>query len=210
MKECPNPDDASLYQTYLSMILGVFLVACRDLCELRYIASQHWDSFMEPIRSGEIDRTQPVKLWRHLEPRLRASLNQVYLRGPDSDGGNPSSLGGLKTELPFFSKFLIIAAYLASYNPARYDRRLFVKAKEGRKNKDKGLKSLKKQKLHNAARLMGPKVFPIDRLMAIFYSIVEERVTPSLNLFVQVFFSILILLNIISPEAFAIFVYHSI
>jgi origin recognition complex subunit 5 len=189
MKECPNPEDTSLYQTYLSMILGVFLVACRDLCELRYIASQHWESFMEPIRSGEIDRSQPVKLWRHLEPQLRASLNQVYLRGPDS-GGNTSSLGGLKTELPFFSKFLIIAAYLASYNPARYDRRLFVKAKEGRKNKDKGLKSLKKQKLHNAARLMGPKVFPIDRLMAIFYSIVEERVTPSLNLFVQVFYGI--------------------
>jgi len=189
MKECPNPDDASLYQTYLSMILGVFLVACRDLCELRYIASQHWNSFMEPIRSGEIDQSQPVKLWRHLEPQLRASLNQVYLRGDDS-GGNTSSLGGLKTELPFFSKFLIIAAYLASYNPARYDRRLFVKAKEGRKNKDKGLKSLKKQKLHNAARLMGPKMFPIDRLMAIFYSIVEERVTPSLNLFVQVLSSI--------------------
>ena len=93
-------------------------------------------------------------------------------------------------ELPFFSKFLIIAAYLASYNPARYDRRLFVKAKEGRKNKDKGLKSLKKQKLHNAARLMGPKVFPIDRLMAIFYSIVDERVTPSLNIFVQVWDSL--------------------
>lgn len=164
------------------MILGVFLVACRDFCELRYIASQHWNAFMEPITSGEIDKTQTVKLWRHLEPKLRSSLNQVYVRGPDTCGTQI----GLKMELPFFSKFLIIAAYLASYNPARYDRRLFVKAKEGRKNKDKGLKSLKKQKLHNAARLMGPKVFPIDRLMAIFYSIVEERVTPSLNIFVQV------------------------
>lgn len=182
MREYPDSENASLYQTYLSMILGVFLVACRDFCELRYIASQHWDSFMEPINRGDIDKNQSVKLWRHLEPKLRLSLNQVYLRGPDSCGNQI----GLKMELPFFSKFLIIAAYLASYNPARYDRRLFVKAKEGRKNKDKGLKSLKKQKLHNAARLMGPKVFPIDRLMAIFYSIVEERVTPSLNIFVQV------------------------
>ena len=40
MKECPPAADAFLYQTYLSMILGVFLCACRDLCELRYIASQ--------------------------------------------------------------------------------------------------------------------------------------------------------------------------
>lgn len=181
MKECPKDEDPILYQTYLSMILGVFMFACRDLCELRYIASQHWEPFIEPINCGEIEKNQTVKLWRHLEPKLRASLNQVYVRGPDTTASQT-----FKTELPFFSKFLIIAAYLASYNPARYDRRLFVKAKEGRKQKNKGLKSLKKQKLHNAARLMGPKVFPIDRLMAIFYSIVEERVTPSLNLFVQV------------------------
>ena len=179
-KEYDNTEEPALYTMYLSMILGVFLFACRDLCELRYIASQNFDSFMEPIRTNQIEKNQPVKLWRHLEPKLRQCLNQVYLRGSDS-----SNLC-LKTELPFFSKFLIIAAYLASYNPAKYDRRLFVKAKEGKKNKGQGLKSLKKQKLHNAARLMGPKVFPIDRLMAIFYSIVEERVTPSLNIFVQV------------------------
>merc|ERR1712071_223758 len=179
-RDCGQDDDKSLYTMYLSMILGVFRFACRDLCELRYIASQNFSSFMEPIISNQIEKNQPVKLWRHLEPKLRQSLNQVYLRGSDSDNIT------LKTELPFFSKFLIIAAYLASYNPAKYDRRLFVKAKEGRKNKGRGLKSLKKQKLHNAARLMGPKVFPIDRLMAIFYSIVEERVTPSLNIFVQI------------------------
>lgn len=186
MKEHPD-QESLLYRTYLSMILGVFFFACRDLCELRYIAAQHWESFLEPIRSGEVDRSQPIKLWRHLEPKLRSSLNQVYLRGPDcetSSSSVPPAL--LKTELPFFSKFLLIAAYLASHNPARYDRRLFVTAKEGRKNMNKGLKSLKKQKLHHAARLIGPKIFPIDRLMAIFYSIVEERVTPSLNLFVQV------------------------
>jgi hypothetical protein len=30
-------------------------------------------------------------------------------------------------ELPYYSKFLLIAAYLASYNPARTDRRFFLK-----------------------------------------------------------------------------------
>lgn len=30
-------------------------------------------------------------------------------------------------ELPYYSKFLLIAAYLASYNPARTDKRFFVK-----------------------------------------------------------------------------------
>lgn len=30
-------------------------------------------------------------------------------------------------ELPYYSKFILIAAYLASYNPARTDRRFFLK-----------------------------------------------------------------------------------
>lgn len=30
-------------------------------------------------------------------------------------------------ELPYYSKFLLIAAYLASYNPVRTDKRFFLK-----------------------------------------------------------------------------------
>ena len=30
-------------------------------------------------------------------------------------------------ELPYYSKFLLIAAYLASYNPVKVDRRFFAK-----------------------------------------------------------------------------------
>jgi hypothetical protein len=32
-----------------------------------------------------------------------------------------------QVELPYFSKFLLIAAYIASYNPSKTDRRFFVK-----------------------------------------------------------------------------------
>lgn len=32
-------------------------------------------------------------------------------------------------ELPYYSKFLLIAAYLASYNPVRTDKRFFLKVK---------------------------------------------------------------------------------
>lgn len=40
----------------------------------------------------------------------------------------PSGLSAhTHVELPFYSKFLLIAAYLASYNPARTDKRFFLK-----------------------------------------------------------------------------------
>lgn len=35
-------------------------------------------------------------------------------------------------ELPYFSKYLLIAAYLASYNPARSDKKFFVKVRLGK------------------------------------------------------------------------------
>lgn len=35
-------------------------------------------------------------------------------------------------ELPFYSKYLLIAAYLASYNPAKTDRRFFCKVMSAR------------------------------------------------------------------------------
>jgi hypothetical protein len=38
-----------------------------------------------------------------------------------------SSSSRLSVELPFYSKFLMIAAYLASYNPQKTDKRFFVK-----------------------------------------------------------------------------------
>lgn len=40
--------------------------------------------------------------------------------------------------LPYYTKFLLIAAFLASYNPPRYDVRYFAKAGEARKRKKGG------------------------------------------------------------------------
>lgn len=43
----------------------------------------------------------------------------------------PSGLSAhTHVELPYYSKFLLIAAYLASYNPARTDKRFFLKVEE--------------------------------------------------------------------------------
>lgn len=43
----------------------------------------------------------------------------------------PSGLSAhTHVELPYFSKFLLIAAYLASYNPARTDKRFFMKVED--------------------------------------------------------------------------------
>jgi origin recognition complex subunit 5 len=86
----------------------------------------------------------------------------------------------LSFDLPYYAKFFLIAAYLASYNPARADRRLFVK------NHGKERKKKKKQQKKQAEQLLGPKPFALDRLLAIFYAIIEEDVNLTANLLSQV------------------------
>jgi origin recognition complex subunit 5 len=80
------------------------------------------------------------------------------------------------------SQYLLIAAYLASYNPAKTDNQYFAKVflsslcpalspklivqHDGRKKKSK-----KRSRDHDAVprSLLGPAAFPLERLLAIFY-----------------------------------------
>jgi origin recognition complex subunit 5 len=85
-------------------------------------------------------------------------------------------------DLPYYAKYFLIAAFLASYNSPKNDKRLFVK------NHGKTKKRLvQDQKKENACReLLGPKVFTLDRLLAIFYAIMEEKTPLNANLLAQV------------------------
>ncbi|TTN49604.1 Origin recognition complex subunit 5 [Bagarius yarrelli] len=147
-----------LYTSYINILLGVFYSVCRDLRELPRESDTH-------------------KLWRNMEPHLKKAMQSVYLREVSSvqweqqqvDEKEATTLRGLSAhthlELPYYSKFLLIAAYLASYNPARTDRRFFLKTSN---------------------HLLGPKPFPLDRLLAIFYSVVDSRVAPTASVFSQI------------------------
>lgn len=134
------------------------------------------------------------KLWRNIEPHLKKAMQTVYLREVSSvqweqqlqmEEKEAGAVRGLSAhahvELPYYSKFLLIAAYLASYNPARTDKRFFLKH-HGKIKKTNFLKKHEKTSNH----LLGPKPFPLDRLLAIFYSVVDSRVAPTASVFCQI------------------------
>ena len=69
-------------------------------------------------------------------------MSRVYLREISSSqfeeasaSGHTSSaaavVGGVVSslELPYYSKYLLISAYIASYNPAKSDKRFFSKVR---------------------------------------------------------------------------------
>ncbi|XP_069484175.1 origin recognition complex subunit 5 isoform X2 [Ambystoma mexicanum] len=188
----PIEYSADFYAAYINILLGVFYTVCRDLKELKHLAALIFPKYCEPVIKEEAKESDTRKLWRNIEPHLKKAMQTVYLREISSlqweklqqSSEETGQLKGLSAhahvELPYYSKFLLIAAYLASYNPARTDKRFFVKH-HGKIKKTNFLKKHEKTSNH----LLGPKPFPLDRLLAILYSIVDSKVAPTANIFSQ-------------------------
>ncbi|GFO28827.1 origin recognition complex subunit 5 [Plakobranchus ocellatus] len=205
--DAPPDVDRELYAMYINMVLSVFHMVCRDLRELRHIARLNFDYFIDPVNNGDCEATSTRKLWRNIEPHLKKALKTVYLREVSShqwelmqqaeladDDSSQAIVAPSRShvELPFYSKFLLIAAYLASYNPIKCDRRFFAKYSKSSRRMTKLIKKNERASNH----LLGPKTFSIDRMMAIFYSIVEGKVIPSAHIYIQI--SSLVSLHLLS------------
>ena len=115
------------------------------------------------------------------------------LARPDSDlplpqpahqthtGGGQSQSSSMVQHLPRLSKYILVAAFLASTNPAKSDLRMFGRGLDERKKKRRRAVTAtpKKGTATGAAkvpqRLLGPSPFPLDRLLAILGALLEEN-----------------------------------
>lgn len=201
-----------LFANFLNAFLSVFYRPCRDLIELQHMACVNFIKYCEPIIKNEINASDLAKLWRHISPILKSSLELLYLRISNSKPNKASpgkensdadiipahnfentlkeELTSTKTfaqsfELPYYAKYLLIAAYLASYNPPKEDKRLFMKhhGKQRKRLQQVRAKAKITEKLNTQ---LGPKVFTLDRLLAIFYAILEEKIGLTSNLLAQI------------------------
>lgn len=183
--------DETFFKNYLNLFLTVFHRACRDFTELRHMSRLNFIEYCRPILNKEMKVTDSMALWRHISPILKNSLEILYLRVQVDAESNQKQIAFSKEnlaqslELPFYAKYLLIAAYLASYNPTKEDKKLFMKyqSKKSKTMKEIKAKSKVSEKLNTQ---LGPKSFSLDRLLAIFYAILEDKVGFNNNLLVQV------------------------
>ncbi|GAB6029105.1 Origin recognition complex subunit 5 [Chamberlinius hualienensis] len=192
-KECPKNYTEQFYSNFIKLVLSVFFPVCRNLREIRHIVRKHFLLYVDPIEKGDLTENDVTKLWRCIEPHLKSNLHQVYLRDSEGSGVDVQSAKPCETwrvELPFYSKYLLIAAYLASYNPAKLDKQYFLK-KHDKVTKRMKLNAMKKKSV--SFHLLGPKPFPLERLIAIFCSITDDDSALSLPILSQI--SSLISLN---------------
>jgi origin recognition complex subunit 5 len=98
--------------------------------------------YSAPVIEDKVETVNARALMRLAEPHIKQCLDEVNLRedgltykvkaeGLPVAGVNGAAVvtkqaSRLSVELPFLSKFLLIAAFLASYNPAKSDKKFFV------------------------------------------------------------------------------------
>jgi origin recognition complex subunit 5 len=79
---------------------------------------------------------------------------------------------GIASQLPLFSRLLLISAYICSYTPSRHDESLFLKQSLKKRKRGGGTaKTPSKRQTKNrkiSGKLLGPQSFVLERLLAVF------------------------------------------
>lgn len=180
-----------------------------DLALLKSTLVRVWPHFIRPVLEGRRKLTDFRALYLDSEAlftsefavkdRLIDGTVDEESLGPAQPRTVLSSLpGGIKSgstetgpssrhELPVQSKYLLIAAYLASYNPPRFDIRFFSKAKESRaKRRDTG----RRKKLKIDPRSLAAPPFELERWLAIYRAIssqnADDESLSTVDVFVQI------------------------
>ncbi|XP_043254497.1 origin recognition complex subunit 5 [Colletes gigas] len=178
------------YKNYLNLFLSVFFRFCRDLNELRYMAKINFSKYIQPIETDKSNKVDSTILWRNISAVFKANLEVIYLRVSSDDFVKNNQFSkeiesttklALSFELPYYAKYILIASYLASYNPAKEDKHLFVKEKMKKK-----IRASSKKKTAKLSTQCGPYNFPVSRMLAIFCAILDEKVDINANLLTQI------------------------
>lgn len=161
--------------------------AARDLVSFRALCDRLWPLFVAPIVAGDYGTRDFSKLVVAKRSLLRSedalvcsivpSTSSTPLPHSTRTTAATEAAAAKRHDLPYYSKLLLIAAYLASYNPARQDATYFMKSATDRKKKRQQRKSTAAGEAKNrkiARRLLGPQTFPLERLLAIFHAILPR------------------------------------
>ncbi|KAI5357990.1 Putative origin recognition complex, subunit 5, P-loop containing nucleoside triphosphate hydrolase [Septoria linicola] len=177
--ETHEEDKAWLWPKFCAAIWDSFAQsAVRDLVAYRDLCHKLWRPFVAPVIKGDFgtrDFSRLLVAQRRLLQDEGALLHSIVSK---SEGTTIISKN--KThELPYYAKWTLVAAYLASFNPARLDALYFMKTTE-KKRRKKGGGTAKSggrpsQKRQIPRHLLAASAFTIERLLAILHAILPDE-----------------------------------
>ncbi|KAI4716217.1 hypothetical protein E4T48_07575 [Aureobasidium sp. EXF-10727] len=186
-EELAAEDDAWLWSRFCAAVWDSLASgAARDVVTFRSILHKLWRPFVQPIVDGTYGTRDFSKLMvaqRKLFQAESCLLDSVIDEPPQ----DTNILTDVTHDLPYYSKWLLCAAYLASFNPPRQDNIYFMKAAE-RKRRRKGGGAIAGRESKNRKiprHLLSPSPFPLDRLLAIVHAVLPHDLTPTIDVYTQ-------------------------
>lgn len=160
--------------------------AANDLVSYRAICDRLWRPFVQPVVDGTFGTRDFSRLIVHQRKLLQEESCLGDTLVIDTDAVQPRQI--TTHEFPYYTKWLLCAAYLASHNPARMDTLYFMKATERkRRKKGGGTAAGRQSKTRKIPRhLLTPAAFPLDRLLAILHAILPHDLTSTIDIYTQV------------------------
>lgn len=157
----------------------------RDILSFRSVCLRLWPRFIKPILDGSLNPSPFSRLM--VANRSLFQNDSVLVPSLVSDrstsltlaSNGTNNLQGIATQLPYISRLLLVASYLASYNPPRTDSTFFMKAAISKRRKKGGGTALSRKPSASKSRkiarkLLGPQAFVLERMLAIFLAIEED------------------------------------
>lgn len=190
-EEVHEEDKSWLWPRFCATVWDALaLNAARDLVAYRDVCNKLWRPFVAPIIKGDFGTRDFSRLVVHqrrlfqdesilLDSILSSSYTAAITNKP------------VTHELPYFAKWVIIAAYLASYNPVKFDALYFMKSSE-RKRRKKGGGTARSgggrpSQVRKVPRhLLAPSTFTADRLLSILHAILPHDFRTTIDVYTQV------------------------
>lgn len=180
----PGVEDVKLYKSFLGQVLPSLTRMCGDLRDIGFLTGVLYQKYVEPIQEGICPASERRVLWQFFAGTFRAAT-QAYQAGDEiwsaiqhasEESQEPCTRTkhhtSLELELPFDSKILLLASFIASRNPASLDARMFEN-KRTTKRRRSALESDRQVAAAQEARLKSPGPFHFERLVTIFNCLLD-------------------------------------
>ena len=176
-----------LLNSFFHNVWTILISLCQNNTELVRICCELFPYYTD-YTITETDRPNSKQLLKMLDSKLKDLLENKW----NINAFIPSCIhiSSSLPQLSYYSKFILISAFLATHNQAKFDAKLF------------STRSLKKYRTPHKSKSQSNFLgnFDLDRLLAIFYRTVGENIPFSTNLYAQILTLISIgLLNQINP-----------
>ena len=193
-----NEDDLWLWSRFCGAVWdSLGKGAGRNVVDFRRTCEKLWSSFVKPIRDGTFGTRDFSKLMVRNRTLFQAEVALIEGIIPVPFTENKKNTIACKAsflvllssllihrqiatdshELPYYTKYLLLAAYLASFNPSRQDQIFFMKSSDKKRRKKgggtAGGRPAKHRKIQR--KLLGPQPFVLERMLAIFHAIVPHN-----------------------------------